>query len=39
LQEPLAKLAVDRRTRIAVDTTGFWRWRRLRTTGIDLYLI
>jgi hypothetical protein len=39
LQEPLAKLAVDRRTRIAVDTTGFWRWRRLRTTGIDPYLI
>jgi hypothetical protein len=39
LQEPLAKLAVDRKTQITVDTTGFWKWRRLRTTGLDPYLI
>ena len=39
LQKPPVKLAVDRRTRIAVDTTGFRIWGRLGTTGLDPYLI
>ena len=39
LQEPLARLAVDRRTPVAIDTTGFWKWKRLRATGLDPYLI
>jgi hypothetical protein len=39
LQEPLAELAVGGKTQITVDTTGFWKWRRLITTGLDPYLI
>jgi hypothetical protein len=39
LQEPLAKLAVDKKTSIRIDVTGFWKWKSLRATGLDPYLI
>jgi hypothetical protein len=39
LQEPLAELAAGGKIQVTVDTTGFWKWRRLRTTGLDSYLI
>jgi hypothetical protein len=39
LQEPLAKLAVDKKTSIVIDAAGFWKWKRLWATGLDPYLI
>jgi hypothetical protein len=39
LQEPLAKSAVEKKTSIRIDATGFWKWKRLRATGLDPYLI
>lgn len=39
LQEPLAKFTVDKKTSIRIDVTGLWKWKRLRATGLDPYLI
>jgi hypothetical protein len=39
LQERLAKLAVDKKTSIGIDATGFWKRKRHRATGLDPYLI
>jgi len=39
LQEPLARLAIERKAQIEVDTVGFWTWKRLRVGGLDPYLL
>ncbi len=39
LHEPLAQLALSKKTPVGVDATGFWRWKRLKATGLDPYLI